>query len=375
MSSRVLELMAKHIGRPAQKSASKTPLVFLSHALADKEHARRLMKHLAVYEKDGALCVWHREMVHPGDPTEDLARSKLEEADVIILLLSVDHNEERREDVERALKRAEEGSARVVPVLLRATSGIKTIVGERKVIPAKSVVEYPVQDEAWAEITTEIANIIVPPPGRKKQYALPQTRPDRVAAPAVQPEPDPAPSILHPPHEREPAGGGTTQVHIAGSTGVTFVLGPNARVGATARWPAWVVLAAIVAAVGLVALWSWKGHETSSGAGTASSGTQETSAPPAPSGTPAGASSSPPSPTPTRPPRLDVSRTATSPAPVSFPGTGAGESSQPSSVPATIPALSSTSPSTPTAPPRTAPCKWEPGSADGMTKPCAQPGK
>ncbi len=100
-----------------------TPLnVFICYAREDSEALRRLISHLAVFERKGTVKFWYDRSITGGKDWDAEIRFNLKNADIVLLLISPDffqsdyiHSVELKE----ALQRDRNEEALVVPIILK----------------------------------------------------------------------------------------------------------------------------------------------------------------------------------------------------------------------------------------------------------------
>ena len=139
--------------------------VFVSYSHADEDLRRELGKHLSVLEHQGVVSIWHDRMIGAGTEWEASIDSHLNEARVILLLISADFiNSRYCYDIEmkRALERHDERSALVVPIIIRAVRLKGTPFAKLQALPrdAKPVMTWPDRDSAFVDITDGLGNAI-----------------------------------------------------------------------------------------------------------------------------------------------------------------------------------------------------------------------
>jgi O-acetyl-ADP-ribose deacetylase (regulator of RNase III) len=139
--------------------------VFVSYSHADEGLRKELGKHLSVLERQGIIATWHDRMIGAGSEWEGAIDSHLNEARVILLLISADFVDSQYcYDVEmkRALERHDERQALVVPVILRAVSLKGTPFAKLQALPkdARPVVTWADRDSAFVDITDGLRNAI-----------------------------------------------------------------------------------------------------------------------------------------------------------------------------------------------------------------------
>ena len=91
--------------------------------------------------------------------------SELNKANIILLLISVDFNASDfiwDKELASAMKRHEEGTAHVVPIILRKCEWSDLPYAKLQALPrnAKPVTEYANRDEAFTEIVREITKLV-----------------------------------------------------------------------------------------------------------------------------------------------------------------------------------------------------------------------
>jgi TIR domain/AAA-like domain len=132
--------------------------VFVSYAHADETLRIELGKHLSVLERQGLISTWHDRMLGAGADWTDTIDQRLEEAQVILLLISADFVESKYcYDVEmkRALERHAARQALVVPVMLRPVALAGLPFGTLQALPkdAKAITDWVNRDSALVDVT------------------------------------------------------------------------------------------------------------------------------------------------------------------------------------------------------------------------------
>lgn len=152
------------LGRPAR--------VFVSYARADADFLRAISSHLATLRAANLISDWHDGEIVPGEAWGETIRQRLDEADIIVLLLSADFfssESTQRIDLPRALERQSAGTARVVPIVVRAVDWKHTPLARLRALPdnGKAVKSWPDQDEAWMNVAEGIRRLVesLGPPG------------------------------------------------------------------------------------------------------------------------------------------------------------------------------------------------------------------
>lgn len=156
--------------------------VFFSYSHKDEELRDQLEVHLAMLKRQGFIEAWHDRRIPAGDNLDDAISEKLEEADIILLLVSPDFLASEycyAVEMERAMERHRAGEARVIPVILRRSDWHDAPFGKLNATPpdGKPIRSYADLDEAFHDVTKAIKAALP-----KKAAAEPVR--DRVAPPA-----------------------------------------------------------------------------------------------------------------------------------------------------------------------------------------------
>ena len=149
------------VGLAAGGGAGSTLKVFVSYSHADEGLKDAVMKHLKPLERMGLITAWHDRKLLAGDVWDKEISRNLEEADIVLLLVSIDFiNSKYCYDVEldRALERDAEGSCRVVPVILRGCLWQHSPFAKLQALPrdGKPAASWPDLDEAFANVAEGI---------------------------------------------------------------------------------------------------------------------------------------------------------------------------------------------------------------------------
>jgi O-acetyl-ADP-ribose deacetylase (regulator of RNase III) len=155
-----INLLSKVVPRP-----SRAVSVFVSYSHVDEQLRKELGKHLSVLERQGIIKSWYDRMIGAGAELEGMIDVHLNEARVILLLISADFIASPYcYDVEmkRALVRHDERQALVVPIILRAVSLNGTPFAKLQALPkdARPVSTWADRDSAFVDITDGLRNAV-----------------------------------------------------------------------------------------------------------------------------------------------------------------------------------------------------------------------
>ncbi|MDQ6843849.1 MAG: toll/interleukin-1 receptor domain-containing protein [Bacteroidota bacterium] len=139
--------------------------IFISYAHADEDLKKELDKYLKVLKRSSKIQSWNDRDLIPGQEWDTEIMAALSRANIILLLISIDFNSSDfiwDKELASAMKRHEEGTAHVVPVILRKCDWSKMPYAKLQALPrnAKPVTEYPNRDEAFTEIAQGIEALV-----------------------------------------------------------------------------------------------------------------------------------------------------------------------------------------------------------------------
>lgn len=145
--------------------ATEQPLkLYITYAKQDSRFREELALHLAPLERQGVIEIWHDRLILPGQDRTAIVDARLEEADIILLLISPDFlASEYSYDIEvrRALERHKEGTAVVIPILLRPCFWLKSPLGGLQPLPAngRAIKLWSDRDSAWLDAVEGIYDL------------------------------------------------------------------------------------------------------------------------------------------------------------------------------------------------------------------------
>jgi hypothetical protein len=153
-----------HHASPIVAEGGKVRL-FYSYSHRDEKLRDKLEAHLAVLKRNGVIENWHDRRIGAGNEWEGSIDTHLDVADIILLLVSSDFiNSNYCYDVElsRAMERHAQGSAKVIPIILRPCLWTEAPFGKLQALPTdgKAVTSWTNQDAALTEIAKGLSEQI-----------------------------------------------------------------------------------------------------------------------------------------------------------------------------------------------------------------------
>ena len=138
--------------------------VFLSYSHVDEGHLVELVKHLGLLRRQGLIDPWYDRRIEAGANVHAEIEAKVESAHVFLLLISPDfvHSDYCYDrEMERAMERHHEGSATVIPAILRPCDWHSAPFGGLLAIPkdGRTVTEHENRDRAYLEIARAVRRI------------------------------------------------------------------------------------------------------------------------------------------------------------------------------------------------------------------------
>lgn len=162
--------------------------IFFSYTHIDEPLRDELEVHLALLRREGLIEAWHDRRIVAGSNIDDSISEQLEQADIILLLVSAnfiasDYCYSR--EMKRAMERHATGEARVIPVILRACEWHGAPFGKLMAVPTdgRPVTSWPNRDEAFTDIAKSIRKAVGQPTQRSAAQQPPvqtATAPSRV---------------------------------------------------------------------------------------------------------------------------------------------------------------------------------------------------
>jgi hypothetical protein len=170
------------------KDSSYMATLFFSYSHKDEALRDELEIHFSMLKREGTIEAWHDRRIGAGREFDGEISQHLEEADIILLLVSPYFlASDYCFDVEmtRAIERHEKGEARVIPVILHPCDWKNAPFGKLLAVPrdGKPVSKYPNQHDAFLEVVEAVRGAVQefsPGPDEiDQQIAVHQSKPQR----------------------------------------------------------------------------------------------------------------------------------------------------------------------------------------------------
>ncbi|HMQ48087.1 MAG TPA: TIR domain-containing protein [Saprospiraceae bacterium] len=141
--------------------------LFFSYSKEDRAFLEAFKKHASPLKRNQRIESWDDGDLFPGEEWNDKIKKELESADIILLFISanaLDTDYIMDVEIERAMKRYEAGTAKVVPIILSHCAWTSTSLPFNKLtaLPkeGKPVTSFTDQDEAWLQVIKGIEGIL-----------------------------------------------------------------------------------------------------------------------------------------------------------------------------------------------------------------------
>jgi hypothetical protein len=144
--------------------------VFISYSHADDRLRKKLDDHLALLKRQGIISTWFDRMIAVGQDIDNSISRELEEADIVLLLVSPDFIKSSYcydLEMKRAMERHLAGSCRVVPVILHHCDWQGTAFGKLKATPqdGRPINSFRDKNIAFLQVAQDIRAAATPASG------------------------------------------------------------------------------------------------------------------------------------------------------------------------------------------------------------------
>lgn len=138
--------------------------IFYSYAEEDERYAKLLQTHLTLLKRNKLITDWYADKITGGRASSQELVNHLNAAHIILLLISPYYLASKHyTELERAMERNNAHEARVIPIIVRPTTGWQDEpFGQLQAIPrnGKPIIRWSDIDEAFAEVAAEIRAVV-----------------------------------------------------------------------------------------------------------------------------------------------------------------------------------------------------------------------
>jgi HEAT repeat protein/energy-coupling factor transporter ATP-binding protein EcfA2 len=139
--------------------------LFFSYAHKDETLRDELAKHLSLLKRQNIITEWHDRNITAGTDWAQAIDDNLDSANIILLLISSDFLASDYcydKEMTRALEHHNQGTARVIPIILRPCDWHSAPFGKLQALPkdGKPVTKWDDQDEAFTNIAQGIRKAV-----------------------------------------------------------------------------------------------------------------------------------------------------------------------------------------------------------------------
>lgn len=139
--------------------------VFFSYSHKDEALRDELEVQLSMLKRQGLIETWHDRRLIAGEPLDSSIQSEIEEADIVLLLISPDFlSSDYCYEIEKslALSKQKSGQGRAISVILRPCDWKHTDLSNYLVTPkdGQPITKWPDRDEAFLNVAKSIRSAI-----------------------------------------------------------------------------------------------------------------------------------------------------------------------------------------------------------------------
>lgn len=139
--------------------------IFISYSHRNEDLRAELDKHLSPLRRSGRVDSWHDRRIKAGDEWASEIDQNLDDADIILLLISPDFiASDYCYDIEmkRAIERHDKGEARVVPIILEPCDWHETPFGKLQALPTdgRPVVKFANINDGFLDVAKKLKDIL-----------------------------------------------------------------------------------------------------------------------------------------------------------------------------------------------------------------------
>jgi hypothetical protein len=139
--------------------------LFISYSHRDEKALERLHTHLAMLRREGAITAWYDREILAGANIDNEIDGNLSDSDIFFALVSPDFLDSKycyEREMAKALERHDEGSLRVIPIILEPCDWNSSPLGKLKALPkdGKPISTWANQNVAYLGIVEELRRVL-----------------------------------------------------------------------------------------------------------------------------------------------------------------------------------------------------------------------
>ena len=150
---------------PMPNSTPEPLSVFISYAHKDETDKDELVIHLANLKRQGKIRAWQDRDIEAGTEWHEEIRQQLETAEIILLLITprfIASDYCFDLEMQRAVERHNQGTARVIPIMVKPCDWQETPFSKLQVLPkdAKPISTWSDRDQAFLDVVQGIRKTV-----------------------------------------------------------------------------------------------------------------------------------------------------------------------------------------------------------------------
>lgn len=142
----------------------KPSLMYIVYGLGEKDLFDQLDTHLAIPKRNGEIEIWERSKILPGQEKKKEICSKLESADIALLLITADaiYFEDSYQEISLAISILQRRHKPVYRIIMRSVSYQKSFLDTIPALPQENfppIMEQTYCDKAFLEVVEEVRKV------------------------------------------------------------------------------------------------------------------------------------------------------------------------------------------------------------------------